>query len=115
MEGFQLQYDKRFILNISQRTIPDECSNLPRTQTMLHVFENVLKQEEWHHDKIYVLLMLIYSFEDVKEHVIAYENQPQKWIRFIGIHLDRIATEHMDFKLSVSEFVRVSLDMFFIL
>mgnify|MGYP006153186175 CR=1 FL=1 len=115
MENLVLKYDHRYILKTINKMIPEECKECTRIKNMKIMFENALTKDPWNTKKLYILFMMINSFEEIKTHFLEYEGQHRKWSLFITLHLKNVTEKHINFTLNAKEYVNECLDMFFIL
>jgi len=115
MENLVLKYDNCYILKTINKMIPKECEEYTRIKNMKSMFEDALTKDPWNTEKLYILFMVINSFEEIKTHILEYKGQHQKWSLFITLHLNQVTAKHMNFTLNASEYVKECLDMFFIL
>ena len=60
-------------------------------------------------------MMFISSFDEIRKHVLSFENQNKKWIVLINNHLSRLFKDHINFILNADELVEQCLNLFFIL
>jgi preprotein translocase subunit Sec63 len=115
MDALKINYNKLYVLQIINQKIPEEYNQYNRIQEMKIMFEHAIKKSHWDFQHLYTLFMLIYSFNEIKEHFLNYEHQHLKWKQFIDNHLSRLTLEHINFKLNSNEYVTECLNIFFIL
>ena len=116
LKHLELKYNVHFILTELQSVLPEGSGKFLRIQNMKELFQKtVLNKDPWNKEKLYLIFMLIHSFDTIKQHIIQYPGQNLKWKKLFTEYLPSKLEEHMNFKLNSAEFVCALLDLFFII
>lgn len=102
-----LQYSSQFIIHSIKNHSNGELEHIVKN------FYEILEIKEFSKKKLYVIFMLMYYFQDIREHILSVQTN-QKWNHFINNVLDKQTLKHLNFKLNSLEYVNQCLDEFVI-